>query len=271
LSFAVDPEYAVKLAERLYEYYIAKCCQESYEVGRSAFKLGWVYAYNTHLPDAVNQALNWLSKADKILSDVNLITTEEISKLTQTKVNLAKMYLISFGMTRRQKDYLMAKEYAEFNVEYSLNAYRPGDPQYAKLAGAHWQLADVLLAGGELESALKNIEKALAILITLNTENDSDSMHALNRKAAILFAMGRYHEAKPLAQKGAIGYTEYFGETHPTIVAMYSLLGDCCDKLGEEEEAAVAYEKALTIAKKLYAPGTKQIMELQRKSEKTKK
>lgn len=265
LSFAVDPEYAVKLAERLYEYYIAKCCQESYEVGRSAFKLGWVYAYNTHLPNAVDQALNWLSKADKILSNVNLITTEEISKLTQTKVNLAKMYLISFGMTQRREDYLMAKEYAEFNVEYSLNAYRPGDPQYAKLAGAYWQLADVLLAGGELESALENIEKSLAILIPLNTENDSDSMHALNRKAAILFAMGRYHEAKPLAQKGAIGYTEYFGETHPTIVAMYLLLGDCCAALGEKDDAKNAYEKALNIAEKLYAPGAKQIVNLQMK------
>ena len=270
LSFAVDPEYAVKLAERLYEYYIAKCCQESYEVGRSAFKLGWVHAYNTHLPDAVNQALNWLSKADKILSNVNLITTEEISKLTQTKVNLAKMYLISFGMTQMPEDYSMAKEYAEFNVEYSLNAYNPGDPQYAKLAGAYWQLADVLLAGSEFESALENIEKSLAILIPLNTENDSDSMHALNRKAAILFAMGRYHEAKPLAQKGAVGYAEYFGETHPTLVAMYLLLGDCCAALGEKNEAANAYEKALNIAEKLYAPGAQQIIELQRKSEKTK-
>lgn len=265
LSFAVDPEYAIKLAERLYEYYIAKCCQESYEVGRSAFKLGWVYAYNTHLPDAVNQALNWLSKADKILSNVNLITTEEISKLTQTKVNLAKMYLISFGITQKQEDYLMAKEYAEFNVEYSLNAYHLGDTQYAKLAGAYWQLADVLLAGGELERALENIEKSLAILISLNTENDSDSMHALNRKAAILFAMGRHHEAKPLAYKGAIGYTEYFGETHPTIVAMYSLVGDCCAALEEKDEAISAYEKALSIAEKLYAPGAHQVTDLQRK------
>lgn len=263
LSFAVDPEYAVELAERLYEYYIIKCCQESYEVGRSAFKLGWVYAYNTHLPDAVNQALNWLSRADKILSNVNLITTEEISKLTQTKVNLAKMYLISFGITQKQEDYLMAKEYAEFNVEYSLNAYHPGDPQYAKLAGAYWQLADVLLAGGELESALENIEKSLAILIPLNTENNSDSMHALNRKAAVLFAMGKYQEAKPLAYKGAIGYAEYFGETHPTIVAMYSLLGDCHAALEEKDEAANAYEKALSIAEKLYAPGAQQILILQ--------
>ena len=209
--------------------------------------------------------MNWLNKADKILSNVNLITTGEISKLTQTKVNLAKMYLISFGTTKKQEDYLMAKEYAEFNVEYSLNAYRLGDPQYAKLAGAYWQLADVLLAVGELESALENIEKSLAILITLNTENDSDSMHALNRKAAILFAMGRYHEAKPLAQKGAIGYTEYFGETHPSIVAMYLLLGDCCAALGEKDDAKNAYEKALNIAEKLYAPGSQQIIDIESK------
>lgn len=265
LSFAVDPEYAVKLAERLYEYYTAKCCQESYEVGRSAFKLGWVYAYNTHLPDAINQALNWLSKADKILSNVNLTTTEEMSKLTQTTVNLAKMYLISFEMTQKPGYYLMAKEYAEFNIEYSFNAYRSGDPQYAKLAGAYWQLADVLLAGGELNGALENIEKSLAILIPLNTEDNGDTMHALNRKAAILFAMGLYQEAKSLAHKGAVGYAEYFGETHPTIVAMYSLLGDCCAALNEQDEATNAYKKALTIAEKLYAPGAQQIIEIKSK------
>ena len=159
----------------------------------------------------------------------------------------------------------MAKEYAEFNIEYSFNAYRSGDPQYAKLAGAYWQLADVLLAGGELNSALENIEKSLAILIPLNTEDNGDSMHALNRKAAILFAMGLYQEAKSLAHKGAVGYAEYFGETHPTIVAMYSLLGDCCAALNEQDEATNAYKKALTIAEKLYAPGAQQIIEIKSK------
>ena len=264
LSFAVDPEYAVRLAERLYEYYHAIYPKESYEVGRAAFKLGWVYAYNLYISNAVNHALNWLSKADRILSNVNLITTEMMSNLTQTKVNLAKMHLILFEMNKKQEDYLMAKGYAEFNVKYSLNIYRPGDPQYGKLAGAYWQLADVLLTGGELENALENIEKSLDILISLNTEDDSDSMHALNRKAAILYAMGQYREAKLLAHKSAVGYAEYFGE-NTTIVAMFLLLGDCCTALSERDEAMNAYETALKIAEKLYAPDARQIIEIRSK------
>ena len=264
LSFAVDPEYAVRLAERLYEYYHAIYPNESYEVGRAAFKLGWVYAYNLYISNAVNHALNWLSKADRILSNVNLITTEMMSNLTQTKVNLAKMHLILFEMNKKQEDYLMAKGYAEFNVKYSLNIYRPGDPQYGKLAGAYWQLADVLLTGGELENALENIEKSLDILISLNTEDDSDSMHALNRKAAILYAMGQYREAKLLAHKSAVGYAEYFGE-NTTIVAMFLLLGDCCTALSERDEAMNAYETALKIAEKLYAPDARQIIEIRSK------
>lgn len=187
-----------------------------------------------------------------------------MSNLTQTKVNLAKMHLILFEMNKKQEDYLMAKGYAEFNVKYSLNIYRPGDSQYGKLAGAYWQLADVLLTGGELENALENIEKSLDILISLNTEDDSDSMHALNRKAAILYAMGQYREAKLLAHKSAVGYAEYFGE-NTTIVAVFLLLGDCCTALSERDEAVNAYETALKIAEKLYAPDARQIIEIRSK------
>jgi len=267
LSFAVDPAYAVELAERIYDYYISLGLDKDYLVGRSAFKLGWVYAYNTHLPNAINNALTWLKRADDILGCVHMETTEEKSKLTQTKVNLAKMYLLLFEQTKQQEDYLSAKEYAEFNVDYSLKAYQQGDPQYAKIAGAYWQLADVLLAGGEYDLALENIEKSLGILIPLNTENDGDSMHAINRKAAILYAMGKYSEAKPIAEKGVKGYAEYFGENHPTIVGMYELLGDCYSALSEHAEAKVSYSKALEIAERIYAPGAKQIQKIKKKFE----
>lgn len=268
LSFAVDPEYAVDLARQLYDYYNRQCPANSYFVGRSAFKLGWAYAYNIHLPNAMNNALFWLKRADEILSHVPMETSEERSKLTQTKVNLAKMYLMLFAQTKKLEDYSSAREYAEFNVEYSLKNYKPGDKQYAKLAGAYWQLADVLLAGGEYDLALESIEKSLGILMPLNTENDSDSIHAFNRKAAILYAMGRYGEAKPIAEKGVIGYAEYFGENHPTIVGMYELLGDCCSALNEFGEAEIFYRKALDIAEKLYVPGAAKIEQLQKKTAK---
>jgi len=265
MSFAVDPAYAVVLAKHLYDYYSATCSAQSYEVGRSAYKIGWAYAYNSQLPNSLEQALKWLGQADQILSNIELTTSEQAASLSQTRVNLAKTHLTMFEQTQSQHDYLLAKEYAAYNVKYSLKSYQPGDPQYVKLAGAYWQLANVLLAGGEYDQALANIENSLGILIPLRTENDSDSMYALSRKAAILHAMGRYSEAKPIAQKAAIGYSEFFGETHPIIVRMYVLLGDCFYSLGEKEDANIIYEKALEIAKILYAPNAQQITELQAK------
>ena len=76
--------------------------------------------------------------------------------------------------------------------------------------------------------------------------------------------MGQYREAKLLAHKSAVGYAEYFGE-NTTIVAMFLLLGDCCTALSERDEAMNAYETALKIAEKLYAPDARQIIEIRSK------
>lgn len=265
LSFAVDPEYAEKLAERLYIYYKDKYNEPCYEIARSAFKLGWVYAYNTQLPNAVLQALKWLGEADRILSVLDLSTAEQFAKMSQTKVNLAKMHLALFEQSQAKQDYLMAKSYAEFNVAYSLQSYSPDGPQYAKLGGAYWQLADVLLIGKEYEKALLNIEQAIKVLTSILSKNTADLVHALNRKSAILYAMGHYIESKSIAKKSTLEYIEYFGENHPTVLKMYKNLGDCCIALNEPDEAFQAYSKALEIAEKLYAPGAKQITEIREK------
>ena len=262
LSFTVDPEYAEKLAEMLYVYYTNKYAHDCYEIGRSAFKFGWLYSYNTYLPNAIEKALKWLGEAHRILSNIQLETTEQIAKLAQTKVNLAKMYMLMFEQTKEQKYYLLAKDHAIRNVEHSFSVFKKGDPQYGKLAGAYIQLAEVLLVGGECETALDNIEKSLDILIPMNTEDNGDSMLAINRKAAILYAMGKYGEAKYLVQKGVKGYEKYFGESNLIIIGLYILLGDCCTALNEPDEALQAYTKALEIAEKLYAPGAKQITEI---------
>ncbi len=261
-SFAVDPEYAVELARRLYDYYLSYDRNKTYEIGRAAFKLGWVYAYNTHLPNSVNEALKWLEKAEEILSKITLVTSREKASYSQVMVNLAKMHLSVYEQTNKENELVLSKKYAEANVEFSKEAYVWGDPQYAKLAGAYWQLADVQRTAGEYEQSLQNIDKSLDILLRLNGEDDGDTTHAMNRKAAILYSIGKYSEAKPMAQKSTTGYVEFFGENHPTIVGMYKLIGDCCIALDESIEAKIAYEKALEIAERLYSPEAKQIAEL---------
>jgi hypothetical protein len=262
LSFAVDPECAEDLAKRLYAYYVAQKGEASYETGRAAFKLGWLYAYNNYLPDALPQAADWLKKAEKILSSLSLTSSTERSMLNQTMVNLAKVYLLLYRQRNDLEYYSMAKNYAESNLDYARRSYTPNDLHYNKVAGAYIQLAEVLLTRHEYSSALEMIENALNILIPRNTENDSDSMYALSQKAAILYAMERYSEAKPLAQKAVSGYIDFFGENQTLVVDMYTILGDCCSSINEEDEAVEAYTKALKIAERLYAPDARQIAEL---------
>ena len=264
-SFAVDPQYAEMLAPKLFDYYMQTEGSKSFKTGRAAFKLGWLYAYNSYLPDANQEALNWLKKANEMLSSVELHTSTEKIPLTQTKVNLSKLCLLAYAGSNDTNDYLQAREYAEEAIKMTEDNFLPGDSQYTKVAGAHWQMADVLLVGGDVSSALEHINIALGILIPLNTENNGDSMGALYRKAAIMFAAGDYINAKPLAEKSVRGYVNFFGENHPLVVDMYMLLGDCCDALGEDVEAQKAYKKALDIAESLYAPGAKQIIDLKTK------
>ena len=268
LSFAVDPEYAEDLARRLYFYYKKEYDYESFKVGRAAFKLGWLYAYNTYFPNAIEKALKWLEEADRILSAIRLNGSDQMAQLALTKVNLAKMHMMRFEQTREPNAYLLAKMYAEDDVKYCLSSFSPGDLHFAKIAGAYIQLAEVLLAGGEYEAALDNAEKGVDILVSLHTEDNGDSMLAINRKAAVLHAMGKYKEAKPLVQKGVKGYEKYFGENNLIVIGLYTLLGDCCTALGEPDEALPAYRKALEIAKRLYAPGAKQITEIRERIEK---
>ena len=269
MSCAVDPLYAETLAQRLFDYYNTNYGEGAFKTGRAAFKMGWLYSYNSHMHNAHQNATMWLKKAVNILSQLDLKNSDEISKLTQSQVNLAKLALLSYNQTNDFNDYMLAKDYAEKALNKSLASFLPGDVHYAKVAGAHWQLADVLLSGQELDDALKHIELALNILIPLYTEDDGDSVHAINRKAAILFAMGKYNEALPLAQKSVKGYIAYFGENHPIVVGMYELLGDCCNSLNEHSKAQESYKKAIEIAERLFVPGAQQIEKLKEKINKS--
>ena len=109
-----------------------------------------------------------------------------------------------------------------------------------------------LIVKGARVHNLKSVDVALPLLITAYTETDSDVMFALHRKSAILYALGRYEEALPIAVRAAAGYADFFGESHPIVADAYRVLGDCHKAVGNEAEAAQAHEKAKTITEKLY-------------------
>lgn len=263
MSFAVDPNFSLELAKRLWEFCRQTYSETSYEAGYAAFKLGWLHAYNSQLPDAVNQACIWLGKASDIWSQVELETQKQKGALVQTITNLSKMHLVKYQKDADPRELDEAVALAKQSIACGLELLRKDDVQYAKVAGAQWQLADALCEGGRYREALENIDAAIALLVERFTENDSDTLYAMHRKAAILYAMGDISAAKVLAEKSAMGYVEFFGIAQPDVYKLYLLLGQCCEKLGEKAEAAEAFSAALKTGKLFFAPDSDAIRSLE--------
>lgn len=270
LSFSVDVETSKMLSEKLYDYY-EKCCGHfSFEVGRSAFKRGWLYAYNTHLENSIENAIFWLSRADEIFMQIlDTLDDEKASVWCQTKVNLAKVFLRK-SKGEKNEDYEKSLTYAQQATQYARDSISSESGQYAKVAGAYWQLAEVLLVGGEIDSARENIEKSLEILNNIHQNQiNCDTLHASGQKAAILLAQGEFVEARNLARESAEGYARYFGKENAIVVDLYCLYADCCVAVNDWKEAYEVYGETLKIAEKLYAPESEKIKVIRDKMNRT--
>ncbi len=253
-SFAVDTDYAMKLAIRIYEYYKETKGETSFETARSAFKIGWLYSYDNHFKNANENAMHWLSLADRLFSDLELTTSEEKSRHTMTKVNLSKQYMYKYSRTKDEKDFELAKAYGEDTVNHAKASFTPGEFHYGKIGGGYMQLAELYIVSGNYEEALECIEKAREILLSLFDETHMDVVYTNRMKATIFYKQGNYTQAKQLAEESATGYVDCIGLNHPNTYIAYTLLGDICSALGQYDEALVAYEKSLGIAESIYHP-----------------
>lgn len=257
-SFAVDTEYAMKLANRIYEYYKKTKGETSFETARSAFKIGWLYSYDNHFENANENAMHWLSLADRLFSDLELTTSEEKSRHTMTKVNLSKQYMYKFARTKDEKDFELAKAYGEDTVNHAKASFTPGEFHYGKIGGGYMQLAELYIVSGKYDESLECIEKAREILLSLFDETHMDVVYTNRMKATVFYKQGNYPQAKQLAVESAAGYIDCIGLNHPNTYTVYMLLGDICAALDEYSESIGAYEKALEIAENIYCPDAEQ-------------
>ncbi len=257
-SFAVDAEYALTLAKKIYDYYKETKGDVAFETARSAFKIGWTYTFNSYLENAYENASIWLKDADELFSQVTLTTSDEKSRHTMTKTNLSKVYMIKFSHTKDEKDFEIAKNHAEDSINHAINSFSPGEFHYGKIAGSYMQLVELLIEAEKYDNCLDYIEKAIEVLLSLFDENHVDMMHAYQLRAQTLYKLGCFEQAKSFAQKSADGFVECLGLNHSKSYQIYNILGDICVSLNEYTEAYAAYEKAKEIAQNIYAPNAEQ-------------
>ncbi len=258
-SFAFEVEYATDLAKRLYAFQKSNTGDTSFKTARAAFKVGWMYANGIQTPEALAVALEWLERSDEIFSQIELTNTDEISRHTLNKNNLVDVCLKLYDYTKDAPYYERACIYSDAALKQAQEHFKPGDYHYAKIGGAHRQIAKLCNVRQNYEQALWHIEQALAMFLDMFTENDADAMDCFGKKGDVLCHLGRYEEAKPLLQKSAHGYAEFMGENHPKTYGRYLSLGDCCAQLGEHGEAMDAYIQAQTVAEKIFKPDAEQI------------
>lgn len=258
-SFAFEVDYATSLAKRLYDFQRVNTGDNSFKTARAAFKVGWMYANGIQTPEALMTALDWLTLSDEIFTQTEMSSTDEISRHTLNKNNLVEVCLKLYGYTKDHKYYDKAVSCAEYALKQAEESFKPGDYHYAKIGGAHRQIAKICKENHCYEEALVHIEKALEMFLDMFTENDADSMSCMSTKGELLCCLGRYEEAKPLLQKSAYGYSEFMGMNHPKTYNRYILLGDCHAYLDEHSEAISAYAQAQAIAEKIFRPDSDQI------------
>ncbi len=266
LSFNVDFYGAVELAARLYEYNLIAYGETSFKTARAAFKRGWIYTTNTYLVENIREAIMWLEKADKIFKQVEMNTTDEISRHTMTKTNLSKMYLLDYHQSGDEKSYDLAKKYVADAIEHATANFPPDDFHHAKIGGALMQYAETLYEGGEYKEAFDATEKSIDILLSMfGTEDNSDMCWAYYLKAIILCAMGDKDDALYYAQKSIDIYVEYFSNSHPKVHALYMFMGDMYSKDNDKAKARECYSKALESAELTFSPDSKQVTAIREK------
>lgn len=266
LSFSVDREAAIVLADRLYRYQLEACGEISFKTGRAAFKCGWIHTVNIYCGEHIDEAIAWLEQADNIFNQVTMTTTDEISRHTMTKNNLAKMYLAKYEQTGDEALYRKAKETVLETIRYTSEKFSFGDYHYAKIGGARMQYAEILLAGNEYQEGLEALEQAIELLMEVyGTEDNSDMTLAFFYKAQLLFKLKKEAEAIGYAKKSAALYEEYFGNAHPRIHDLYLLIGDCLTNLDEPAKAQEYYHKALKTAELTFSPDSNQVAAIKAK------
>ncbi len=260
LSFAIKPQIAVELAEKIYHYFSYNSNTASFNTGWICYKLGWTYIFNVQLPNYIENAKKWLEKSYAILSCLDLNNENYNFSLQQVLINLSKVYLRIYEATKNIEDYNQAKNYAEVAIKKSEAWFQLKVLAPSNVAGAYLQLADVYIAIKDFKNAAPLIDKSYEILNSLYGENDSDTLFALSRKAAVLYGMEYYESAIELIKKTLEGYNTFYNSSfyfHGYELLLLQL--KCYIALKKSKEAEATYIQVIKIAQNLFEPNSAQL------------
>ena len=261
-SFSIKPPKAVELIADLYNYFCTLEGGKTFMCGYCAFQAGWTYLFNLHLPDAFNNAKEWLLIGYNILKDVKLETENHFAVYGHLLTHLARAYLMSYEDSEDIEKLNKAREYAELAVINAEAHFDANSNFYSRLAVAYMQLADVCIVSNEFEKALTLVNDAYNIVYLLFGAKDPDALNVSSRKSNILYNLGRYKEALDIGRENIESYTSFYGELNYLRFEQLMIVLKCYIKLGDVEQAKIIKEDAIRIGSQLLSEDSKPFKEL---------
>lgn len=260
-SFSIKPARAVELAANLFEYHKKVSGENSFMCGYCSFQAGWTYLFNLDLPESIKHAKEWFEISYKILSKVELSTENDFAVYGHLLSHISRIYLLAYGESKNEENLAKAIKFAKLAVENAEKHFGPGSVFYSRIAVGYMQLAEAYIASEEFEQALKLVEDAYSIMVSLFGENDPDTLNVSSRKSTIFYYMGRYEEALEIGHKNVDAYTSFYGELNYFRFEQLVLVYRCLVKLGKDEQAKAVKENVINIGSQLLSEDSKQLKE----------
>ena len=263
LSYSVNPELSLAIADELYEFCLDHYGAAHFNTARMAYAIGWTYQFNRFLPNGLEQSRVWLEKSVEIFSGVAVEKIEHKQAYSGLLRDLADTY---YMMAEASPDHEMlekAKQAHKNAVDYVTGILHEDPQLLCVLAGIYIGISGIASLESNFQEALQYSDKAYEIFADLLSANHVDAAHAIAKKMKALYAIKEYQAACECGSRVLPIFTAAYGEQNVWVFDMIELMGDCERARKEYYTAAEYYRKALLVAEKLYAPGSRRILALQ--------
>ncbi len=245
---------AIDIGKRVFDYCVEANGLNSFETAEAVYRIGWTYLFNPHLDNAIDNAIQWLTKGRRIFESISIDTIDKKAMFCGLLENLSKAYSMQYDHTSNVSFLSDAEKYAEQSVALAREWLTDYTDHKKTPAGSLLRLSDICITMKKYDKAEALIDEAYEILSSIYGINgDPDVLRATSRKARVMFLTGRYRESLAETEKNLQIYRDFYGDGNPSQLNQLILKIRICIRLGLTEDAVQAQQQAIRIGQKIYS------------------
>jgi len=255
-NFVQEYDQVMPFHRRLFEYACTRYGDKSLKAGLVAFRAGW-YCKKLLLLD---ESAVWLEERAYPILKEN--ASKAIKEYPHCCTNLATLYIKKYELTGEPENLTTAERYideadvvtcANYKSVSMGNDARIIKTMHIRIAGVRMEQADINMKQGEYGEAQKALEEAKEI-ITVYPDNGADLAYLTSKFAEMYYLKGEYANAVSALNLTNDMYDKVFSTENESSLNVFIMLGECCEKMNDTENAFKSWQKAYEIAEGILVP-----------------